>query len=284
MRTVHSVAELREQIAVWRKQGDGVALVPTMGNLHAGHLRLIQHARQQASRTVASVFVNPLQFGPNEDFERYPRTLAQDAKHLAAAGCDLLFAPSADEMYPRGQSDLTLLKAPSQGSVLCGQYRPGHFDGVVTVVNILFNQVQPDVAVFGQKDFQQLFLIQRMAEDLHQAVRVVGVLTEREPDGLAMSSRNQYLSAEQRARAPALHRALNAVAASLRAGRRDYMQLCAEQVKVLESEGFRPQYLEVRTPQLQVPGPTDSAFVIFGAAYLGTTRLIDNLQMDGAVV
>lgn len=284
MRTVHTVAELRAQIAAWRGAAERIGLVPTMGNLHAGHLRLIRHARMLAPRVVASVFVNPLQFGPNEDFERYPRTLARDAGLLQDAGCHLLFAPSAAEMYPQGRDDLTTLKAPSQGSLLCGQYRPGHFDGVVTVVNILFNQVQPDVAVFGQKDYQQLFLIRRMAADLHQDLDIVGVHTEREPDGLALSSRNQYLSADERRLAPAVHRALNAIGDALRAGRRDYAALCAEQAKALELMGFRPQYLEVRRPDLGVPDSNARAFVVFIAAYLGQTRLIDNIQIDMTAV
>lgn len=284
MRTVHSIAELRVQIAAWRRAGERIALVPTMGNLHAGHLRLVRHAQQLAPRVVASVFVNPLQFGPNEDFERYPRTLARDAEVLEAAGCDLLFAPSAAEMYPRGREGLTMLKAPAEAEVLCGQYRPGHFDGVLTVVNLLFNQAQPDVAVFGQKDYQQLFLIRRMAADLHQPLDVVGVHTEREVDGLAMSSRNQYLSADERRLAPAVYRALSAIGEALRDGRRDYAALCAEQAKALESMGFRPQYLEVRRPDLGVPGRDEDAFVVFLAAYLGQTRLIDNVQINVAAV
>lgn len=284
MKTLHTVAELRAQLREWRAAGQRIALVPTMGNLHAGHLQLVAHARQRAQRVVATVFVNPLQFGPTEDFYRYPRTLARDASALQAAGCDLLFAPSVAEMYPSGREGLVTLKAPPEAEWLCGHFRPGHFDGVLTVVNILFNQVQPDVAVFGEKDYQQLYLIRRMVADLHLPIAIDGVPTQRETDGLALSSRNQYLSAEERARAGAIHCALEAVAQSLAGGRRDYAALCEEQHKILEKKGFRPQYLEVRRPDLSLPDAQDRAWVILVAAYLGTTRLIDNRSVAVQVV
>jgi pantoate--beta-alanine ligase len=283
-RVVHTVAELRAAVAELRRGGRRIGFVPTMGNLHAGHLRLVEVARTRADAVVASVFVNPLQFGPTEDFERYPRTLAQDRAKLESAGCDLLFAPSAEEMYPRGRQDLTTVAVPELSGILCGRYRPGHFDGVTTVVNILFNQVQPDVALFGDKDYQQLFLIRRMVADLHLPVEIVGVPTEREADGLALSSRNQYLSAEERTRAAAIHRALEAVADGLHRGRRDYAALAGEQLKVLESQGFKPQYLEIRRPDLGPPDAQARAWVILVAAYLGSTRLIDNRSVAVQVV
>lgn len=283
-RVVHTVAELRAAVAELRRGGRRIGFVPTMGNLHAGHLRLVEVARTRADAVVASVFVNPLQFGPTEDFERYPRTLAQDRAKLESARCDLLYAPSAEEMYPRGRQDLTTVSVPELSGILCGRYRPGHFDGVTTVVNILFNQVQPDVALFGDKDYQQLFLIRRMVADLHLPVEIVGVPTEREADGLALSSRNQYLSPEERVRAGTIHRVLDAVAEGLRDGRRDYATLAAEQLKVLESQGFKPQYLEIRQPDLGPPDGQARAWVVLVAAYLGSTRLIDNRSVAVQVV
>ena len=279
-RIVHAVAELRAVVAQWRREGQRIAFVPTMGNLHEGHLRLVAAARQRADKVVASIFVNPLQFGPNEDFDRYPRTLRQDREKLETAHCDLLFAPSAEEMYPRGRQGLTVVTVPELSGLLCGRYRPGHFDGVTTVVNILFNQVQPDLALFGEKDYQQLFLIRRMVSDLHLPIELVGVPTERETDGLALSSRNQYLSAAERERAGGVHRALEAVAAALESGRRDYASIAAEQLNVLESAGFSPQYLEIRRPDLSAPAAADRHWVVLVAAYLGKTRLIDNRSVQ----
>ncbi len=283
-RVVHTVADLRVAVAQLRSRGRRIAFVPTMGNLHAGHLHLVETARSRAEAVVASIFVNPLQFGPNEDFERYPRTLQQDRDKLESVGCDLLFAPSAEEMYPRGRGQLTTVAVPELSGILCGRYRPGHFDGVTTVVNILFNQVQPDLAIFGDKDYQQLFLIRRMVADLHLQIEIVGVPTQRESDGLALSSRNQYLSAQERPRAAAIATVLEAVAQALAAGRRDYATLCAEQLKSLELQGFKPQYLEVRRPDLGLPDEQDQAWVVLVAAYLGTTRLIDNRSVSVQVV
>ncbi|TJY61167.1 pantoate--beta-alanine ligase [Sinimarinibacterium sp. CAU 1509] len=280
MRTVHTIAELREQIGQWRRAGERIALVPTMGNLHRGHLRLVEHARQQAQRVVASVFVNPLQFGPNEDFGRYPRTLAQDQAQLTAAGCDLLFAPDEREVYPRGRDALCSVVVPASLDILEGECRPGHFNGVATVVSILFHLTQPDVALFGQKDYQQLLVIRRMVADLHLPIEIVGVATEREADGLAMSSRNQYLTTEQRTRAASLHAALSLVAAGLRSGRRDFEKIAEDGVKMLVDSEFKPQYLEIRRPDLAQPTATDGQFVVLAAAVLGQTRLIDNLSVE----
>lgn len=279
MQTVHAIAELRAKLAAWRREGQRIALVPTMGNLHRGHLELVRRGRAMADRVVASVFVNPLQFGPNEDFNRYPRTLPQDQAALAEVGADLLFAPTAQEVYPRGMDGLTRVGVPGVSTSLCGHFRPGHFDGVATVVSILFNLVQPDVALFGEKDYQQLLIIRRVVADLHMPIEIVGVATEREPDGLALSSRNQYLSADERRLAPEMYATLCEVADKLRAGRRDFPALCYAGIKRLEASQFRPQYLEVRAPDLGAPGREDAEFVILAAAYLGKTRLIDNVAV-----
>lgn len=279
MQTLHRIPDLRMQLAGWRQAGQRIALVPTMGNLHRGHLELVRRGREVADRVVASIFVNPLQFGPNEDFGRYPRTLDQDRAALDEVGADLLFAPNAQEVYPRGMEGLAKVSVPGVSSSLCGHFRPGHFDGVATVVSILFNLVQPDVALFGEKDYQQLFIIRRMVADLHMPIAIQGVATEREPDGLALSSRNQYLTPEERSLAPEMYATLREVADKLRAGRRDFSALCYAGIKRLEASQFRPQYLEVRTPDLCAPGREGHEFVILAAGYLGKTRLIDNITV-----
>jgi len=277
VKTVHTIAELRAQVAEWRGKGQRIAFTPTMGNLHAGHLKLIRRAQEVSDRVVSSVFVNPLQFGPTEDFGRYPRTLAADQAGLSAVGCDLLFAPSVEEMYPNGREHLCKVCLPHYSTILEGHFRPGHFEGVATVVNILFNQVQPDVALFGEKDYQQLLVIRRMVRDLHLPIEVLGVPTEREADGLAMSSRNQYLSSEERQTAVQIHATLDEVADAIRAGRRDFEELCGRGLQKLLSHGFQPQYLEVRNAGLDLPGAHEASYVILVAAFLGKTRLIDNL-------
>lgn len=280
MRTVHRVADLQAELAEWRSRGESIALVPTMGNLHAGHLSLVRRARQLGECVVVSIFVNPLQFGPSEDFERYPRTLEADQKLLAQAGADLVFAPAVADIYPAGYPPATTVRVGGAvTSILDGHFRPGHFEGVATVVNILFNLVRPDAAVFGEKDWQQLQVIRRMVADLGMPLRIAGAPTLRDPDGLALSSRNQYLSPAERALAPRLHQALGAVATAIESGRRDYAALCAGQWAVLEEAGFKPQYLEVRAPDLSAPVADAASLVILVAAYLGRTRLIDNLQL-----
>lgn len=280
VRTVHSLAELRAQLADWRRAGSRVGFVPTMGNLHAGHVQLVTRARVAADRVVASVFVNPLQFGPNEDFDRYPRTLSEDASKLETVGCDLLYAPNVAEMYPRGRENLSLVRVPGVSEILEGSFRPGFFDGVATVVSILFNQVQPDIAVFGQKDWQQLQVIKRMVADLHLPIEIVGHPTARDADGLALSSRNQYLSATERAQAPLVYQSLQAAAAGLSAGRRDFASLQAEAIQVLEAAGFVPQYVEIRSPDMGLPDIVNTEWVILAAAFLGRTRLIDNIFLS----
>jgi pantoate--beta-alanine ligase len=280
LQVVHRVSELHTELAEWRARGETVALVPTMGSLHQGHLSLVRRARELGECVVVSVFVNPLQFGPNEDFSRYPRTLEADVALLRQAGADLVFAPAVEDMYPGGYPPATTVRVGGElTAILDGHYRPGHFEGVATVVNILFNLVRPDVAVFGEKDWQQLQVIRRMVADLGMPLRVVGVPTLRDSDGLALSSRNQYLHPPERALASRLHAALQAVGAGLQAGRRDFAALCAEQRAGLETAGFRPQYLEVRAPDLSAARADALSFVVLVAAYLGSTRLIDNLQV-----
>ena len=282
MHTVHTLTELRAQIAVWKQAGERVALVPTMGNLHRGHLHLVQQARESATRTVASIFVNPLQFGPNEDFAAYPRTFDEDARQLAAVGLDLLFAPGVADVYPRPMEQMTHVTVPQLPTVLCGASRPTHFLGVTTVVTKLFNMVQPDVALFGEKDWQQLVIIRRMTADLDLPVDIIGVPTVREADGLAMSSRNGYLTPAQRAIAPTLYATLRATAERWQAGERAYTILENHAKVQLAAAGFRPDYFEIRrADNLQRPTPeeTTADLRIFAAAGLGRARLIDNLAL-----
>ncbi|RKT46914.1 pantoate--beta-alanine ligase [Thiocapsa rosea] len=280
MKTIETLEDLREQVRAWRGAGERVAFVPTMGNLHAGHLTLIAEARARAPRVVASIFVNPMQFGPAEDLDAYPRTLARDRELLEAAGCDLVFAPNVATVYPRGSEAQTRVEVPGLSDVLCGESRPGHFRGVATVVCKLFNMVQPDVALFGEKDFQQLLVIRRMVEDLAMPVEIVGVPTVREPDGLAMSSRNGYLSPSERARAPALRRVLTAARQSLLAGTAA-ASVEREAEDALREAGLAPDYVRVRaTHDLRPATQADRDLVILAAAYLGQARLIDNLRVQ----
>ena len=280
MRTVHTIAELRAQVAAWRQAGERVAFVPTMGNLHRGHIHLVERAREQAPRTVASIFVNPTQFGPNEDFAGYPRTLAEDARQLKAAGLDVLFAPPVAEIYPRPLEDMTAVTVPELSGILCGASRPTHFRGVATVVGKLFNMVQPDAALFGEKDWQQLMVIRRLVEDLNFPVEIIGVPTVREADGLAMSSRNRYLTPQERAIAPALYATLSASAQRLRAGERDYQRLADDAKAALAAAGFRPDYFEIRRAgDLKPPSGEDTHLRILAAAWLGKARVIDNLAV-----
>ena len=280
MQTVHGIAELRAQVATWKRGGERVALIPTMGNLHRGHLCLVERARELTPRTVASIFVNPTQFGPNEDFAGYPRTLADDGRQLAAVGLDLLFAPEVTAIYPRPLADMTQVSVPGLSQLLCGASRPIHFGGVATVVAKLFNLVQPDVAVFGEKDWQQLVIIRRMTADLDLPVEIIGVPTVRETDGLAMSSRNGYLTAEERASAPTLYAVLQTMAEQWRSGERDCSALENAAKVRLTAAGFRPDYVEMRrADDLQRPEPDDAEIRIFAAAWLGRARLIDNLAV-----
>jgi pantoate--beta-alanine ligase len=277
--TVRSVAELRARVRYWRDQGLSVALVPTMGALHRGHMSLVAKALEVADRVVASVFVNPTQFGPNEDFSRYPRQEEQDGAMLAAAGCALLFAPTVAEMYPDGFATAVTVTGVSEG--LCGEVRPGHFSGVATVVAKLLLQALPDVAVFGEKDYQQLAVIRRMARDLDLPVAIVGAATVREPDGLALSSRNAYLSPEERAIAPAIHRAITRVAEGMAAGGRA-SALCPTAAADLLAAGFvSVDYVEVRDADGLAPVEVlDRPARVLAAARLGGARLIDNIGVS----
>ena len=272
---------LRERVATWKRDGLRVGFVPTMGNLHAGHHSLVHLAREHVDRVVASVFVNPTQFGPNEDFARYPRTPQADVDGLAAAGCAVAWMPTVETMYPHGVEASVRVVVPGVTEVLEGAHRPGHFDGVSTVVARLFNQVQPDVAVFGRKDYQQLAVIRYMVRDLAFPLDVVAGATQREDDGLAMSSRNQYLSPAERATAPMLLQALQAMRAALDGGA-TRIQVEAEARTRLDRAGFDVDYVVVRRPDLGMPEPGPARprepLVALAAARLGRTRLIDNLE------
>jgi pantoate--beta-alanine ligase len=277
---VRSVAALRAQVAAWRAAGETVGFAPTMGALHEGHLSLVRLASQLADRVVVSVFVNPTQFGPNEDFEAYPRDEARDAGLLASVGCDLLFAPDAAEMYPPGFA--TTVSVGGVSEPLDGAARPAHFAGVATVVSKLLNQCGPDVAVFGEKDYQQLQVIRRLVRDLDMPVEIVGAPTARAEDGLALSSRNAYLTTAERAAAPALARTLAEAAARLRAGA-GVAETEAWAADALRTAGFgKIDYVEVRAAQNLArlgPGPVAGEARILAAAFLGKTRLIDNMAV-----
>ena len=280
METVTTIAAVRARVRAWRREGLRVAFVPTMGNLHAGHVSLIEEARRRGERFVASIFVNPMQFGPNEDFAHYPRTPQQDERMLAAAGCSLMFMPEVAEIYPHGAERATRVEVPGLSRILDGEFRPGHFEGVTTVVAKLFHIVEPDVAVFGEKDFQQLTVIRRMVVELCMPVEIVGAPTLRDADGLALSSRNQYLSAAERARAPKIYATLQQAAARLSAGEHDYGAIERAGVEELAAAGFQPDYLAVRSAaDLTPPSAGTRALVVLVAARLGKARLIDNLQV-----
>lgn len=271
---------LHERVRAWRRQGLRIALVPTMGNLHKGHATLVARAREHADRVVVSIFVNPLQFGPNEDFSRYPRTPQEDRALLNEYQADLLFAPEVEDIYPPSIAPHTIVHVPELSEILCGAVRRGHFIGVATVVAKLFNMVQPDVALFGDKDYQQLAIIKRMATDLSMPLEVIGVPTVREADGLAMSSRNRYLTAEQRQLAPRIYAALSKVAQQLKQGRRDYASLEQLAIAELEPAGFKTDYVSIRDADtLQPPFESTGKLVVLTAARLGRARLIDNVQV-----
>jgi pantoate--beta-alanine ligase len=281
MNIAHTVSELHATLQPWRKARETIVFAPTMGNLHAGHGSLVMKARELGECVVASIFVNPLQFGPNEDFEKYPRTLEADCALLKQAKCDVVWAPSVRDLYPGGFPPATTLRVGGPVTeILCAPFRPGHFDGVATVVNILFNLVAPDVAVFGEKDYQQLAVIRQMVADLGMSIRIVGAPTVREPDGLAMSSRNQYLSADERKRAAKVYETLQWVGEQLRSGRRDFAMLSKAGQERLVKAHFNPQYLEVRAKDLAAPDESTKEFVVLTAAFLGTTRLIDNISVS----
>ena len=273
-----TVDDLRSVIAKWRKSGETVALAPTMGSLHEGHLSLIALGKKRASRVVASVFVNPTQFGPKEDFKRYPRDEKSDVDKLTSAGTDLVYAPSVEEMYPKGSS--TSVKVANLSDDLCGGARPQHFEGVATVVTKLLLQAAPDIAVFGEKDYQQLLVIKSLVRDLFIPVEIVGTPIVREPDGLAMSSRNVYLSPKERTIAPVLQQVLSKIAADLAEGRGCDDASGSGRFK-LEAAGFRVNYVAIRDAATLGPlsGPVHVPARVLAAVYLGATRLIDNVAV-----
>ncbi|HET9692921.1 MAG TPA: pantoate--beta-alanine ligase [Steroidobacteraceae bacterium] len=284
MQTITRIADLRDLVTHWRLGRESIAFVPTMGNLHMGHASLMAAAHLHGRRVISSIFVNPLQFGPSEDFSAYPRTPDDDESLLREYGVDALFHPTVDEMYPQGSVGSTVIDVPGLTDVLCGAFRPGHFQGVATVVVKLLCLVQPDVAIFGEKDYQQLTVIRRVVQDLNLPVTIVGAPTVRADDGLALSSRNRYLSAEERARAPAIYRALDAARRRLEAGETDYASIEAEGLAAIAAAGIRPDYFEVRSAdRLERPAVEQVDLVVLAAGRLGKARLIDNLQCSAPV-
>lgn len=279
MKTVDNLADLRASLAELRNNNRSVAFVPTMGNLHEGHMRLVTEARKNADIVVASIFINPTQFGENEDLSGYPRTLEEDKKKLIAEGCQLLYTPTTAVMYP--QPDLTRVDVKHITTLHCGASRPGHFVGVATIVLKLFNQIHPDVAVFGLKDYQQFKVLELMVENLFMPVRMIGVDTGRADDGLAHSSRNNYLTSDERERAPKLYRILRETAAAIEAGDSHFAQLTRQAKERLTEAGFTPDYFNIsRRHDLEPAGEDDRELVILAAAFLGRARLIDNIQLD----
>lgn len=291
MKLIHSIEELQTQISAWRRAGEVIAFVPTMGNLHGGHLTLVQRAKEKGTKVVVSIFVNPAQFDRAEDLAAYPKTLDADCGYLAKLDTDLVFAPTPESMYPTGKLR-TKVEAPGISDILEGEKRPGHFTGVATVVCKLFNLVQPDIAIFGEKDFQQLLVVRQMVKDLNIHVQILGVTAVREADGLAMSSRNGYLTPEQRQQAPFLHKRLLEAARQVlvlgSAGADAFEPIQQIMMGRLAEHGFRPEYVEVRRANdLQPPQVGDENLVILVSAWLGKARLIDNVQVfiaDGRVV
>jgi pantoate--beta-alanine ligase len=281
MNVVETVSDLQAQIKLARAQGKKVGFVPTMGSLHQGHMMLVDQAVEDCDFVVCSIFINPLQFNDIDDLGRYPKTFDADSKLLKAANCDLLYFPSIEEMYPHGQNAQTTVSVPIVSEGLCGDSRPGHFDGMATVVIKLFHMVAPDASFFGEKDFQQLAVIRKMVGDLNLPFDVIGVATCREESGLAMSSRNHFLSPEEKATASNIYRILSEVSATIQSGKTDYFELCKNGNTELASLGFEPDYLEVRNANTLAPATKeDKSLVILAAAILGKARLIDNLRLN----
>ena len=262
----------------WHQQGQSVALVPTMGNLHVGHLQLVKQAKELGDKVIVSIFVNPTQFVAGEDFDTYPRTIEADLVQLEGIEPELIFIPEVDEVYPAGLEGETQVVVPELDSIFCGAFRPGHFTGVATVVSKLLNMVQPDIALFGNKDYQQLLVIKRLVTDLCIPVEIVGVETVREESGLALSSRNRYLNPQEKVVAAELHQALSGIAEAVKAGGDDYQQFEAEAIAHLEDKGFKTEYLSIRNAS-NLGEPTEEELVVLAAAWLGKARLIDNIQI-----
>ncbi|MDH5408504.1 MAG: pantoate--beta-alanine ligase [Gammaproteobacteria bacterium] len=280
MQICSSIESMRTLIHEWKSSGQTVGFVPTMGNLHEGHLKLVEEANKRSDRVVVSIFVNPMQFGENEDFDNYPRTQEQDIEKLKGLSTDAVFIPSADDIYPEQIDRSSFVEVPELSTILCGASRPGHFRGVTTVVNKLFNIVQPDCAVFGLKDYQQFIIIKKMVDDLKMPVQMIGVETVRESDGLAKSSRNGYLNQQQRQQAATIYEILRSIKTEIQQGRKDYLALEKEGLGQLEKVGFKPDYVAIRCAEsLQVPAAETRTLAILVAAWLGNTRLIDNIRL-----
>lgn len=281
MKVIQEITELRELRREWQSSKQNIAFVPTMGNLHNGHLQLVQEAKKSSTKVVVSIFVNPLQFGPDEDLDAYPKTLEADKTSLEALDVDVLFMPKSEDIYSRGIEHQTFVEVPGLSYMICGASRPGHFRGVATIVCKLFNMVQPNHAFFGEKDFQQLQVIKAMVTDLSMNLHIHGVPTQREADGLAMSSRNGYLNEDQRKFAPVLYKEIKSLSQAIESGRRDFTSLIEQAKAKLSSAGFNPDYIEIRNAHtlLQV-GHEDVDLVILAAAFCGKTRLIDNIQFS----
>ncbi len=281
MKIAYSVEELRAEVAAWRRTGESISFVPTMGNLHDGHISLLTKARELANRSVVSIFVNPIQFGRGEDYAKYPSTLEADKQKLSAAGLDLLFAPNLDQLYPGGIEEDTRVSVPGLSSILCGQFRPGHFSGVATVVTKLLLNVQPDIALFGEKDYQQVLVIKQMVHDLLMPVQILGQPIVREADGLAMSSRNAYLNARERELAPQIYQAMIRAREKLLPQTLSLIAIETAGMAELAAVGFRPEYFSIRRAQdLGLPQAGDTCLQLLVAAWLGPARLIDNLRIE----
>lgn len=277
---VETVAGIHELITAWRQQGERIVFVPTMGNLHEGHLSLIREAVRLGNRTVVSIYINPTQFGENEDIGTYPRTFDEDSDKLEQMGVDLLFAPTNEEIYPEGSDRVKRIEVPELSAILCGVTRPHFFSGVATVVNRLFDMVQPDLAIFGEKDFQQLLVVKHMVADLKLPVEVLGMPTVREHDGLAMSSRNSYLAVDERKKAPCIYQALCIARDSILAGENDWSAIEAAGSQAIQAGGLTPDYFSVRrASDLMSPEVDEKSLVILAAAWLGKARLIDNISL-----
>lgn len=280
MQIFHHITSLRQELTSLRRQGKRVGFVPTMGNLHNAHLALVKQAQEHADVVVASIFVNRLQFGLNEDWDKYPRTLEADIEKLRSVGCDYLFCPDEQEIYPNGMDTQTRVIVPTMANILCGASRPGHFEGVTTVVAKLFNIVQPDMAIFGLKDYQQLAIIRRMAQDLCMPVEIMEGEIVRESDGLAMSSRNGYLSPDERPRANCLYRGLKQIAERVQSGERNFPALESDAKRQIESAGFRPDYVTISNSKTLEPAAHDDGQItVLGAMYTQSARLIDNVSL-----
>ncbi len=281
MQVVSSICALRTLIGQWKQAGESVGFVPTMGNLHRGHLSLVGRAKENTQKVIVSIFVNPMQFGENEDLDAYPRTLEEDKAKLIEAGADAVFLPRVEDMYPGGLKQQTFVEVPDISHVLCGASRPGHFRGVATVVTKLFNMVQPNAAFFGEKDFQQLQVIRTLVQDLSMPITIHGIPTAREDSGLAMSSRNGYLSESEKQIAPELYAAMCALGESLKQGEQGFTELAQKTARRLNETGFATDYVKIVNAKTLKPATHgDTALVILIAAYLGTTRLIDNLPVN----